>query len=278
MFVVTALLRSTPLAWCCSSAVHIQESLQLVSASCTPCQMSCLCTVQVAASGRWRLSSSEVSDVLWALANARHWSRLLPQLEAALMAAGGVSACTAPELITVLWSYATLAHRPARLLKQLDSCGWAVKQAIKTPGAQHRGKTAEAEASRSWGQLPTEHHDEQGSVCRLDELSGAQLTSLIWSLACLQEVKNGLFRHVWVEVCKRGMALSGDVRQLVRVQQAALALQLEGDYKPQELYWDQGEAAHKADFAAWGHSNKPVCQHTVCAVMTPTCLAMQRFV
>jgi very-short-patch-repair endonuclease len=36
------------------------------------------------------------------------------------------------------------------------------------------------------------------------------------------------------------MALSGDNRQLIRVQQAALALQLEGNVRPQEVFLDQG--------------------------------------
>jgi hypothetical protein len=33
----------------------------------------------------WRLTGREAADALWALANARHWTPLLPRLEAAVV-------------------------------------------------------------------------------------------------------------------------------------------------------------------------------------------------
>lgn len=207
--------------------------------------------MQVAAVGRWKLSSSELSDVLWSLANARHWTRLLPQLDAALVAAGGVVGCTAPELITALWSFATLDHKPHRLLEQLNSQGWAVKPVRDLPATQHSRSTgaaaagSRAKSKRQSGQQQQQQaatsRTDQGKLCRLEELNDSQLTSVLWSLACLEAVNSALFRRVWVEVCERGMRLTADVRQLVRLQQAALAVQLEGDYEPRDLHWNQGE-------------------------------------
>lgn len=172
--------------------------------------------------------------MLWALASARHWSRLLPQLDAALVAAGGVASCTAPELVSVLWSYATLAYRPVQLLDQLNRHGWAVKPVTALPAAQRSTKAQPPAASKK-KQKQQKHKQQQaepgqsdGSMCRLDELSNSQLTSLVWSLACLEEVNSGLFTRVWAECCQRGMSLSADVRQMVRLHQAALALRLEG--------------------------------------------------
>lgn len=40
----------------------------------------------------WRMSGREAADALWALANARHWTPLLPRLEAAVLKSGGLRA------------------------------------------------------------------------------------------------------------------------------------------------------------------------------------------
>jgi hypothetical protein len=199
------------------------------------------CCAQVAALSRWQLNSFELSDVLWALASSRHWCPLLGQLEASLMAAGGPAACSAPELITVLWSFATLSHAPQQLLAELDAKGWCVRPSSELPAAQ-RSSMQQSRTPKAAKQQQQDVGSAGSPACRLSELSGSQLSALVWSLACLQQVERPLFRQAWVEVCRRGPSLAGDVRQLVRVHQAALAVQLEASYSPTELFCDQGEA------------------------------------
>jgi hypothetical protein len=180
--------------------------------------------------------------VLWALASSRHWCPLLSQLEASLMTAGGPVACSAPELITLLWSFATLSHVPQQLLAELNAKGWCVKPSSELPAAQ-RSSMQQRRTPKAAKQQQQQQDAASASspVCRLSELSGSQLSALVWSLACLQQVDSPLFRQAWVEVCRRGPRLGGDVRLLVRVHQAALAVQLEGSYSPTELFCDQGE-------------------------------------
>lgn len=199
--------------------------------------------LQVAALSRWKLSPFELSDVLWALANSRHWCPLLPALEGAVMAAGGVAACTAPELITMLWSCASLSYVPTQLLAELDSKGWCVKPMSELPAAQRSNSSKQAgppAAGKKQQRMQQQQQQQDGAGCRLAELSSSQLSALVWSLACLQQVNSVLFKEVWVEVCKRGPGFGGDVRQLVRVHQAALAVELEGSYTTTQLYCNQG--------------------------------------
>uniref|UniRef100_A0A383WBY4 RAP domain-containing protein n=1 Tax=Tetradesmus obliquus TaxID=3088 RepID=A0A383WBY4_TETOB len=207
---------------------------------------------QVAALSRWQLSSFELSDVLWALASSRHWSPLLGQLEASLMAAGAPAACSAPELITALWAFATLSHTPQQLLAALDARGWCVRPSSELPAAQ-RGSLQQKRPAKAGKQQRDDAASDSSSSssCRLCELSGSQLSALVWSLACLQQVDGALFRQAWLEVCRRGPGLAdaGDVRSLVRVHQAALAVSLEASYGPTELFCDAG-TRHLLDTAA----------------------------
>jgi hypothetical protein len=209
--------------------------------------------LQVAALSRWQLSSFELSDVLWALASSRHWCPLLGQLEASLMAAGGPAACSAPELLTALWAFATLSHQPKQLLAELDAKGWCVRPSSELPAAQRSSSQQSRPAKPGKRQQQQQQQQQQAgsdsssSVCRLSELSGSQLSTLVWSLACLQQVDGVLFRQAWVEVCRRGPGLGADVVTLVRLAQAALAVQLEASYSPTELYCDEG--ARTADRA-----------------------------
>eukprot|EP00879_Flechtneria_rotunda_P018508 GHRR01019420.1.p1 GENE.GHRR01019420.1~~GHRR01019420.1.p1 ORF type:complete len:734 (+),score=290.90 GHRR01019420.1:100-2301(+) len=213
-------------------------------------EMDALC--EVAAVGRWKLATSELADVLWGLANARHWSALLSQLESALLAAGGVAACSAPSLITALWAFATLDYTPKQLLVELHQKGWCVKlvQEVQQQAQRNRHQQSPADSDSQQAQPGSDQ-----TQCRLYELSSGQLTSLVWSLACLQQVEGQLFKQVWAEVCRRGPSLAKDQRHLIRVQQAALAIALEGSYKSHELCSNQGEqndtfAWHKASQAA----------------------------
>ncbi|KAF8072712.1 AL1 [Scenedesmus sp. PABB004] len=175
---------------------------------------------QVAALGRWALAPHEVSDVLWALANARHWSPRLGELEAALLAAGGPRACTAPELVTAL-------------------AGGSRRRRSSSSGGSSSSRLA-----RGGGGKP------QQAAGRLHELSPSQLTSLVWSLACMQRVDGALFRAAWQEVCVRGPRLGAEPTGLVRVAQAALAVELEGSYAPDALYCDDGTRQLLGDAAA----------------------------
>jgi hypothetical protein len=201
---------------------------------------------QVAALSRWQLSSFELSDVLWALASSRHWCPLLGQLETSLMAAGGPAACSAPELITMLWSFATLSHTPKQLLAELDAQGWCVRPSSELPAAQRSSlqqqqqKRTPKAAKQQQQQDEVASNSSSSSTCRLSELSGSQLSALVWSLACLQQADSALFKQAWVEVCRRGPSLASDTRQLVRIHQASLAVQLEASYSPTELYCDAG--------------------------------------
>lgn len=184
--------------------------------------------------------------MLWALASSRHWSPLLGQLEASLMAAGAPAACSAPELITALWAFATLSHTPQQLLAALDAQGWCVRPSSELPAAQ-RGSLQQkrpAKAGKQQQRDDAASDSSNSSSCRLCELSGSQLSALVWSLACLQQVDGALFRQAWLEVCRRGPGLAdaGDVRSLVRVHQAALAVSLEASYGPTEMYCDAGAA------------------------------------
>jgi hypothetical protein len=181
---------------------------------------------------RWSPSPSELSDVLWALAHARHWTPLLTQLESCIMAAGGAPACTAAEAVTSIWAFAVLGHTPKQLLQQLDAKGWKVKRDHNRPQQQQQQNSAAGASSSS----------SSGSD-RLAELRDSQLCTLAWSLACLQQVEGGLFRCVWVEVCRRGRELAADVRQAVQLAQAALAIQLEASYEPEQLLPGEGEWA-----------------------------------
>eukprot|EP00775_Hariotina_reticulata_P003606 gene3606-3870_t len=218
-------------------------------------EMEALCGVselwaeasEIIAAGRWQFAVSDICDMLWALANARHWSSILPQLEAALLGAGGVTAATSADLVTALWAFATLAHTPQRLLGQLEQLGWAVKGAAASFPPAERAKQQD-----STPQNPRRHEQQQpqpqpdagsrGSSPQLSGLNSGQLTSLAWSLAVLQQVRGLLFRAVWQEVCTQAEALAaaGDVRELVRVQQAALAIRLEGGYDPAKVHNQQG--------------------------------------
>lgn len=170
--------------------------------------------------GRWQLSPGELSDVAWALATSRHDSPLVPQLDAALVAAGGAAAATPAELVTLLWAFATLNHTPVQLMQQLHARGWVTRSG----GASNR---------------------DSSSSSQLGELRGAQLTTLAWSLACLQQVEGVLFRDVWREVCVRGAALlaGADARSLVQLAQAAIAVELEGSFGPRDLHCDAGGCA-----------------------------------
>lgn len=221
LFVITVVLAV-------SSAVMI---LSLVTLS--TCVVLC-CVVQIAQAkfGRWSPSPSELSDVLWALAHARHWTPLLTQLESCIMTAGGAPACTAAEAVTSIWAFAVLGHTPKQLLQQLDTQGWTVKRDHNRPQQQQQNFAAAGPGGSS-------------GVDRLAELRDSQLCTLAWSLACLQQVEGGLFRSVWVEVCRRGPALASDVRQAVQLAQAALAIQLEGSYTPQQLLPGEGEVTHR---------------------------------
>jgi hypothetical protein len=214
---------------------------------------SCCCALclQIAQAkfSRWGPRPSELSDVLWALAHARHWTPLLTQLESSILAAGGPPACTAAEAVTSIWAFAVLGHTPQQLLQQLDTHGWTVKAAAdksQAPQLQNRppaASTGSSSCSTSSGDMTSSSSD------MLAALRDSQLCTLAWSLACLSQVDGSLFRAVWGEVCSRGPALAADTRQAVQLAQAALAIQLEGSYQPQELLPGQGAGPHRV---AWG--------------------------
>ena len=172
--------------------------------------------------------------MLWALAHCRHWTPLLPQLEACWLAAGGPSAAaaaTAAEAVTSIWAFAVLGHTPTQLLQQLDTQGWAVKST----------RTNRPQQQQQQQQTPPPSSSSSSSSSQLFALSDSQICTLAWSLACLQQVSGRLFSAVWVEVCSRGPRLAVDTRQGVQLAQAALALQLEGGRQPDELLPGEGE-------------------------------------
>jgi hypothetical protein len=182
--------------------------------------------LQLAALGRWRLTPGELSDVLWGLANARHWTELLPQLDAALVAAGGVQACKAHELVAAVWAFASLGHTPRCLLQDLQTQGWAVQPTTVRRQKMHQQQQRQQQQRSS---------DSNNGLCRLQELSDGQLTTLLWSLACLEQAGSCLFKNAWAEACMRGARLARDPRHGVQIQQAALAAQLEAGYSPEQL-------------------------------------------
>ncbi|KAI8474797.1 MAG: hypothetical protein J3K34DRAFT_517884 [Monoraphidium minutum] len=153
----------------------------------------------------WRLSGREAADVLWALANARHWTPLLPALEAAVVRAGGLRVLRPPQVAAVLWSFATLGHAPTDLLRGLAQ-GWAAGRGGESspppPLCRRR--------------------------CGLRALSTGQLSAAVWSLAAMGQARSDAFGLAWAEVCRRGPALAGQKHHLVQIWQAALALRLEG--------------------------------------------------
>jgi hypothetical protein len=193
-----------------------------------PAVVSCALQIAQAKFSRWAPRPSALSDVLWALAHARHWTPLLTQLESCTLAAGGPAACTAAEAVTSIWAFAVLGHTPQQLLQQLDAKGWAVKadksQAPQLPNRPQASTTSSSSSSDG-----------------LAALRDSQLCTLAWSLACLSQVEGSLFKTVWGEVCSRGPGLAADTRQAVQLAQAALAIQLEGSYQPQDLLPGQGE-------------------------------------
>jgi hypothetical protein len=208
--------------------------------------------------GRWQLTAAELSDVAWALATSRHATPVLLQLESALMAAGGSSAATGAELTTLLWAFATLNAMPQQLLQQLEHRGWMVK-----PEAASKQQQQQQRSQQQQQQQQQSAPAAAGGSAQLSELRDTQLTTLAWSLACLQQVDGSLFRAVWREVCQRGRQLlsSADVRSLVQLAQAAIAVELEASYGPADLFCDAGAGrqrpAAQAQVAArllWPHS------------------------
>jgi hypothetical protein len=140
----------------------------------------------------WPLTGREAADVLWALANARHWTPLLPALEAAVLRAGGLRALRPPQLAAALWAFATLGHAPAAALAGL----------------------AEAWAGAGRGGGPR-------------VLQAGQLAAVVWSLAAMGRADSDAFRLAWAEVGRRGLGMGGQKHHLVQVWQAALARRLE---------------------------------------------------
>jgi hypothetical protein len=217
----------------------------LQTSECCSHRRHCVCCgVKIIAAGRWQFAVSDVCDMLWALANARHWSSVLPQLEGSLLGGGGVTAATSADLVTALWAFATLAHTPQRLLEQLEQLGWAVKCPVHPPAAAPTKQQGPAAQGRGQQQPQPSAASSPSSSGQLSGLSSGQLTSLAWSLAVLQQVQGQLFRAVWREVGARAETLTAarDVRQLVRVQQAALAIRLEGGYDPAEAHNQKGKS------------------------------------
>jgi len=214
----------------------------------------CIAAVQIAQAkfSRWQPRPSELSDVLWALAHARHATTLLSQLEACLMAAGGSPACSAAEAVTSIWAFAVLGHTPTQLLQQLNQHGWVVKQeVVKQEAAAAGGRSSsnqqQAGSATAGGSADSSSSGSSGEGGGLSALRDSQLCTLAWSLACLQQVDGGVFRGVWCEVCQRGASLAGDVRQAVQLAQAALAIQLEGSYQPDELAPGEGKGGRNRE-------------------------------
>ncbi|GBF97364.1 hypothetical protein Rsub_11011 [Raphidocelis subcapitata] len=140
----------------------------------------------------WPLTGREAADLLWALANARHWTPLLPRLEAAVLRAGGPRALGPPQLAAVLWAFATLGHAPEALLEGL---------------------------ARGWG-------TKRGGGLRA--LQPGQLATVAWSLAAMGRARSEAFRLAWAEVLQRGEGAAGVKHHLVQIWQAALEARLEG--------------------------------------------------
>lgn len=167
------------------------------------------------------------------------------------MAAGGSPACSAAEAVTSIWAFAVLGHTPTQLLQQLDQHGWVVKPeaAAAAAGGRSSSNQQQTGSATAGGSANSGSSSGGSSGGGLSALRDSQLCTLAWSLACLQQVDGGVFRGVWCEVCQRGPGLAGDVRQAVQLAQAALAIQLEGSYQPDELVPGEGEGGQKGE--AW---------------------------
>jgi hypothetical protein len=122
--------------------------------------------LKIARLGYWRFEAGEVSDVMWALANARHWTPRLAEVEQGLLKAGGLTAYKPQEVAAILWGFATLGYTPLRLLYT---------------------------ARKDWGFRRSRGRSGQGgkSFGSIKDFQPGQLASLAWSLAVMKRVRDG---------------------------------------------------------------------------------------
>ena len=166
------------------------------------------------------LGESELADVLWALANARHFTTRLCDFEAAVVDSGGLAVMSPAESSRVLWAFASLNYRPERLLSGL-SPQWTWKL---------RGRKGGPESVK------------EGSI---NDFSTSQLTSSLWSLAVLEQVNSAPFIQAWSQLMGSGgkqpvrsiseIIFQGEI-VLAQIWQAAIAVSLESSWSVRGLH------------------------------------------
>ncbi|GAX80619.1 hypothetical protein CEUSTIGMA_g8054.t1 [Chlamydomonas eustigma] len=164
--------------------------------------------MRVARFGTWQLTWSDMADVAWALAHARHWTPRLSELEGCLIKAGGLSYTTPAETSRILWAFATLGHTPEGLLKAFKAnWEWRLAKGRKMPkGMKTKG-------------------DIKG-------FTSSQLASSLWALSVIGQVNSQCFISAWQEVKARGQAefvALGDIA-LMQLWQAAMSIKYESNW------------------------------------------------
>ncbi|KAG2453147.1 hypothetical protein HYH02_002473 [Chlamydomonas schloesseri] len=182
--------------------------------------------------GAGALGGWQAGQVLWALGNSRHVTPRLPDLEAAMIKAGGLSAMSPRDVTRVLWGFASLGHTPAALLLSIRA-DWSWRE--QAPGAAAAAAVAAAEQDineeqagkrRGKGKKGKAKGGRSGDV---RDFSPQQLAGVVWALAAMRQVDTVPFRTAWAQLLQRAAEVPPAEPVLTQIWQANLALHLESE-------------------------------------------------
>eukprot|EP00798_Chlamydomonas_sp_ICE-L_P001617 gene1617-33007_t len=166
--------------------------------------------------GASRLSGDEACNLLWALANARHWTDRLPDIESCIIKIGGLQGVSPGDSSLIRWAFASLGHNcqigglqgispgdSSRILWAFASLGYNCQRLIFT------------------AQLDWSYEVQGGKRGDIHSFNLAQLCSVAWSLAALEQTNSELMLSVWAEIMARGEGAI-DANGKVSLKEAAL--------------------------------------------------------
>ncbi|KAG2437353.1 hypothetical protein HXX76_006008 [Chlamydomonas incerta] len=171
--------------------------------------------------GAGSLGGWQAGQVLWALGNSRHVTPRLPDLEAAMIKAGGLSAMSPRDVTRVLWGFASLGHTPNALLLSIrPDWSWREQQPGAAAEEEEQGK------GRGKGKKSKAKGGRGGDV---RDFSPQQLAGVVWALAAMRQVDTGPFRAAWAQLLRRAGEVPPAEPVLTQIWQANLALHLESE-------------------------------------------------
>ncbi|GLC56073.1 hypothetical protein PLESTB_001061500 [Pleodorina starrii] len=174
------------------------------------------------------LTGWQAGQVLWALGNSRHVTPRLADLETHILRSGGLAAMQSRDVSRVLWGFASLGHRPERLLLTIrPDWAWrertaaAVSERAEGGGRRRRGKARGKRAGSGGG---GGGGDLRGDV---RSFNPQQLAGAVWALAVMEQVDTGPFRSAWAQLLRCASEVPPAEPVLTQIWQANLAIQLE---------------------------------------------------